>query len=139
MVTASFSPGRAPTSETVNEPLPRVTRTEIIEARQVIEEQVYLSQEIREALVDIAQRTRNDERALQGVSTRSLVLAVPALQARALCEERDYVSSEDVEALAARIFAHRLEVAPGAESAEVIVQECLRAPLESLARATLRR
>jgi MoxR-like ATPase len=117
----------------------RVTRTEIIEARRVIEEKVYLAQDIREALVDIAQKTRSDERVLQGVSTRSLVLAVPALQARALCEERDYVSSDDIEALAARIFSHRLEVAPGAETAEVIVHECLRAPLERLSRATLRR
>jgi MoxR-like ATPase len=121
------------------ESLPRVTRTEIIEARRVIEEQVYIAPEIQEALVDIAQKTRSDERVLQGVSTRSLVLAVPALQASALCEERDYVSSGDIEALASRIFSHRVEVAPGAEAAEVIVHECLRAPLERLSRATLRR
>lgn len=119
--------------------LPRVTRTEIIDARKVVEEQVYLAREIQEALVDIAQRTRSDERVLQGVSTRALVLAVPALQARALCEERDYVSSEDVEVLSSRIFAHRLEVAPGAESAEQIVKECCRVPLERLSRLTLQR
>jgi MoxR-like ATPase len=118
---------------------PRVTRTEITEARRVIEERVHLSQEIREALVDIAQSIRSDERVLQGVSTRSLVLAVPALQAHALCCERDYVSSEDLEALASRIFSHRIEMAPGAESAEQIIKECLRAPMEKLSRTTLRK
>jgi MoxR-like ATPase len=121
------------------ENLAKISRTELIDARRVIEEKVYIAQDIQEALVDIAQKTRTDERVLQGVSTRSLVLAVPALQSRALCEERDYVSSEDIEVLAPRIFAHRLEVAPGAETAEVIVKECLRAPLEKLSRSTLRR
>jgi MoxR-like ATPase len=119
--------------------LPKVTRTEIIEARKVVEEQVHLAYEIREALVDLAEKTRSDERVLQGVSTRSLVLAVPALQARALCEERDFVSSEDIEVLATRIFSHRLEVAPGAETAEEIIKECCRAPLERLSRSTLTR
>lgn len=119
--------------------LPKVTRTEIIEARKVVEDQVHLAYEIREALVDLAEKTRSDERVLQGVSTRSLVLAVPALQARALCEERDFVSSEDIEALASRIFSHRLEVAPGAESAEEIIKECCKAPLERLSRSTLTR
>ena len=37
------------------------------------------------------------------------------------------------------IFAHRLMVAPGAGLAEEVVAQCCRRPLETLARATLRR
>jgi MoxR-like ATPase len=117
--------------------LPRVTRSEVLEARRAVESLVHLAPSIQEALVDIAQNTRSDERVLQGVSTRSLVLAVPALQARALLEGRDFVSSDDLKSLAPRIFAHRLEVAPGAESPEEIVREACKQPLERLARATL--
>ena len=75
----------------------------------------------------------------QGVSTRSLVLMMPALQARALTQERDYVTAEDVEYLSPVIFAHRLELAPGAGAAEDVIAECASEPLERLARASLKR
>ena len=61
---------------------------------------VHIAEAIREALVDLARALRDDERVLQGASTRSLVLMLPALQARALMRGRDYVAPEDVEALA---------------------------------------
>ncbi len=119
--------------------LPRVTRTEIVEARQVIQEGVHIAPAIKECLVDIAQQTRNDERILQGVSTRALVLMMPALQARALTQGRDYVSADDVEVLSQYIFGHRLELAPGSGTEEEVVAGCCERPLETLARATLKR
>ncbi|MEZ4407616.1 MAG: AAA family ATPase [Polyangiales bacterium] len=119
--------------------LPRVTRTELIDARKVIERFIHVAPEVRECLVDIANRTRSDERVLQGASTRSLVLMIPALQARALTRVRDFVNAEDVEALAANIFAHRLELAPGTDSPEALLRERCADPIERLARATLRR
>src|SRR5690606_10874631 len=70
--------------------LPRVTRTEVIDARRVVEEQVFVHEAVREALVDIANATRNHEQVLQGVSTRALVLMIPALQARAVTQQRNY-------------------------------------------------
>ncbi len=119
--------------------LPRVTRTEIVEARAVVENQIHVAPEVRECLVDIAGRTRSDPRILQGASTRSLVLMIPALQARALTRVRDYVSAEDVEALAPYIFGHRLELAPGTDNVDAVLRECLTEPLERLTRSTMRR
>jgi MoxR-like ATPase len=105
----------------------------------VIETQVHVAPAIRECLVDIAQNTRQDRRVLQGASTRSLVLAVPALQARALMNKRSYVTGEDIAALAHLIFAHRIEVAPGVESVESVLRDCMREPLERLARMAMQR
>jgi len=119
--------------------LPRVTRTEIIDARRVVENQVFLAAEIREALVDIANATRAHEQVLQGVSTRALVLMIPALQARALSQQRAYVSAEDVQMLSVLVFGHRLELAPGGESVESVIRECSVDALERLARLTLQR
>lgn len=119
--------------------LPRVTRTEILDAREVVETQVHVAPEIRECLVEIAQRTRNDPRILQGASTRALVLMIPALQARALTRVRDHVTAEDIEALSQYVFGHRLELATGADSQETVVRECCAGPLEQLARLTMRR
>ncbi len=119
--------------------LPRVTRTEVVESRKVIEDQIFVSPEVRTCLVDIAGRTRADPRVLLGASTRSLVLMIPALQARALSRVRDYVSAEDIEALSPYIFGHRLELAPGADEPEALLRELAAPPLEALARSTLRR
>jgi MoxR-like ATPase len=119
--------------------LPRCTRTEVIDARKVIENAIHVAPDIRECLVDLANNTRADQRVLQGASTRSLVLMIPALQARALSRVRDYVNAEDVEYLAQYIFGHRLELAPGTDSVETVIKDCLAKPMERLARATLRR
>jgi MoxR-like ATPase len=118
--------------------LPRVTRTEVLDARAAIENHVYVAPEIHECLVDTARSTRDDPRALLGASTRALVLALPALQARALTRGRDFVAPDDVEALAPLVFAHRIEVAPGVECVDVVTS-ALRAPLEQLARRSLER
>jgi MoxR-like ATPase len=119
--------------------LPRVTRTEILHARACIEHYVHVAPEIRECLVDVAGKTRSDARVLQGASTRSLVLVLPALQARALTHRRDFVTADDVRALGSLIFAHRLELAPGSEPVEQVIADCMAEPVERLARVTLQR
>ncbi len=118
---------------------PRVTRTEILDARKVVKDLVYVHPKIKEALVDIADESRSDERILQGASTRSLVLMIPALQARALAKKRTYVNADDVQSLAYFIFGHRLELAPGSGTSESVVADICRRPLESLARQSLKR
>jgi MoxR-like ATPase len=134
-VLASFKARRAGAGSD----LARVTRTEVVDARAVVEAQIHVAPEVRECLVDIAGRTRSDPRILQGASTRSLVLMIPALQARALTQARDYVNAADVESLSPYIFGHRLELAPGTDGVDAVLRECLTEPLERLARSTMRR
>ncbi len=116
---------------------PHVSRGAIVAARQILRTQVAVSPAIHECLVDIAQQLRADKRVRQGVSTRCLVQAIPALQTLAMLRGRDFVSTEDVEYLATPLFAHRLELAPGAKSDQVI-GEALRGPIETLSRRTLK-
>lgn len=118
--------------------LPGVTRELLLAARRVVRAEVHLAPAVKEALVDTARALRDDPRVLQGASTRSLVLAMPALQARALARGRDHVTPEDLEALAPRIFPHRLELAPGADDPLEVVQAALGPQLEKLARASLK-
>lgn len=121
------------------EDLPGVKRSEVLAARATIRRDVHLAPIVKEALVDTARALRGDPRVLQGASTRSLVLAMPALQARALIRGRDYVAPEDLEALSPRIFAHRLELAPGVDDAADVIRDALEPQLERLARASLKR
>lgn len=118
--------------------LPDATRDEVLTARAALREGVALDPAFREALVDLARNLRGDKRVLQGASTRSLVLLLPALQARALLAGRDYVSPHDLEVLAPHVFGHRLEVAPGIDDVAAIVREHTAREVEKLSRKVLR-
>jgi MoxR-like ATPase len=118
--------------------LPRVKRGEIVAARHFLRNTVSVSTRVHECLIDVARGLRADERVLQGISTRCLVQAIPALQTIAVMRGRDFVSTEDIERLIVPLFQHRLELAPGAESATKVIMEVLRKPLEILSRSTVR-
>ena len=116
-----------------------VSRAEILAARRQTRGAVHVAPVVKEALVDLARLLRSDSRVLQGASTRALVLMLPALQARAVIHGRDFVSPEDVEALAPHVFKHRLECAPGVEDVDALIAEATAVEVEKLARASLRR
>ena len=120
----------------VERELPRVNRGEVVAARRFLRERVAVAVTVHECLIDIAQALRDDKRTRQGVSTRSLVQAIPALQVLAVLRGRDYVSSDDIEYLAVPLFAHRLELAPGV-AAEPLIREAMKKPIETLSRATI--
>ena len=115
-----------------------VSRTELLRARRIIESEIEISTAVKVALVDISRDLRSDPRVLQGNSTRSIVLMLPALKASAALDGRDYVSAADIEKLLPRVFAHRLELAPGAGDIQTLLREIMLPSMEQLARSTLR-
>jgi MoxR-like ATPase len=119
--------------------LPKVARAEIVAARQAVENAVFVHADIHACLVDIAREIRASKKVVQGISTRSLVMIVPALKVAALLRGRDYVSGEDIARLAPHVFAHRLSMAPGAGDELEVVAGCAKGPLETLGRQTLAR
>lgn len=119
--------------------LPKTTRSEVLAARKAVRDQVAVEPVLREALVDLARALREDRRVLQGTSTRSLVLAMPALQARAVIHGRDYVAPEDLEHLAPYVFKHRIECTPGVDDPAQVVRECAEPQVERLAKASMKR
>ncbi len=119
--------------------LPSVSRDEIVSARQTIRSEVRIAPELREALVDLARRIRADGRVAQGASTRSLLLLLPAMAARAVLRGRSFATPDDVEALAPYVFAHRIETAPGVDDATPVVKEAVAQCMEHLARASIAR
>ncbi|MDP6414471.1 MAG: AAA family ATPase [Gammaproteobacteria bacterium] len=117
--------------------LATVTRDEVLSARHQINSGVSINPAIKTALVDISRNLRNDDRVLQGNSTRSMVLLLPALQVSAALRERNYVSAADIELLLPRVLGHRIELAPGVADFEKVLADNMRDPMEQLARSTL--
>jgi len=118
--------------------LPGVRRGDVVLAREAIRRQVQIARGVKECLVDAAIALRADKRVIQGVSTRALVQAIPALQTLALFRGRDFVSTEDIEYLLPFLFMHRLELAPGADDPGAIILGAAEQALETLSRSTLR-
>lgn len=116
----------------------QVARADVLKARETIDQEVVISAAIKTALVDISRNLRADERVLQGNSTRSMVLLLPALQVLATLRSRSFVSAEDIETLLPRVLGHRVELAPGVADLTRVLKDCMREPMEQLARATLR-
>ena len=119
--------------------LKTVTRDEVLQARKQIDSEVNISPAIKTALVDISRNLRNDDRVLQGNSTRSMVLLLPALQVSAALRDRNYVSAEDMEILLPRVLGHRIELAPGVSDLAKVLLDNMRDPMEHLAKCTLTR
>lgn len=119
--------------------LPGVSRTQILGARRVLRHQVDMDPIFREVLVDLARALREDERVLQGASTRSLVLMMPALQAHAVVRGRDFVSPGDLETLAPHVFKHRIECVPGVDDPLDVIREVTAPQIERLSKHGLKK
>jgi MoxR-like ATPase len=71
-------------------------------------EQISVSTDVKEYMIEIVQRTRGYDHVELGVSPRGLQRLFEAVRARAVIEGREYVVPDDVKALAKPVLAHRL-------------------------------
>lgn len=74
---------------------------------------------IRAYIIELANRTRNDDRIYLGVSPRASIALMKASQAYALLNNRDYVLPDDVQYLVPFVFGHRLILKPEARYEDV--------------------
>ncbi len=78
---------------------------------------IYVEESVGRYVVALLRQTRNDERLYLGASPRAGIALLRVAKSRALSEGRDYVTPDDVKAVAAPVLAHRLILAPEARSA----------------------
>ena len=76
-------------------------------------------------MVELANRTRHLGEAATGVSTRGAQALHRACRARAVCQDRDYVTPDDVRSLLPAVWSHRLSARGGSEHAEALLQDVL--------------
>jgi MoxR-like ATPase len=117
--------------------LPKVSVEDLLATRKAMYALINVHPAIHECLVEIAQNIRQDKRCAQGISTRSLVQAIPALQARALLKNRNFVSSDDITELAKHLFLHRISLIPGVRDGESVIKDALIQPIEKLSKKSL--
>jgi len=77
---------------------------------------VYVEESVNRYVVALLRTTRADSRLYLGASPRAGIALLRVAKARALADGREYLSPDDVKAVAAPVLAHRLIVAPEARS-----------------------
>ena len=107
---------------------PVADRAEIVEAVEITH-RVHASKALREYIVALLRRTREDERVELGASPRAGLMLLRAAKARALVHSRDHALPDDVQALAHAVLSHRLMLAPEAAGVQrdEIVSDAIRA------------
>ena len=75
---------------------------------------VHAAQALRDYVVKLLWRTREDPRVDLGASPRAGLMLLRAAKAHAMLDGRDHALPDDVQALAQIVLAHRLVLAPGA-------------------------
>jgi MoxR-like ATPase len=95
---------------------PVASAAEILTAQDAAE-RVRASDALRSYVVSLLQQTRSDPRLELGASPRAGVMLLRAAKARALLKGRDHALTDDVQALAQHVLAHRLVLAPEAVEA----------------------
>ena len=103
-----------------------------IEAGQVAVGSVQVSPEVAGYIVDIARATRESPSLSLGVSPRGATALMRSARAWAWLTGRDFVTPDDVKALAHATLAHRLALRPEAELEGVDVAAVLASALNSV-------
>ena len=81
-----------------------------VAALQAASERVRVEESLIDYALEIAERTRNNEKFSLGVSTRGTLMLHRAAQARALLKGRDFCLPDDFKQLVIPVFAHRVVV-----------------------------
>ena len=119
---------------------PVVKREKIVEAQNTLKD-VEASTPVMAYITALCERTRQFEQVQLGVSPRGMLALLRASQAHALVEGRDFVTPDDVRAMAEPVLAHRIVVRGmygRSGQGELIVAEALKStpvPTESPERA----
>jgi MoxR-like ATPase len=95
---------------------PVASAAEVLSAQEAAT-RVLASEPLREYVVRLLWRTREDPRVDLGASPRAGLMLLRAAKAHAMLQGRDHTLPDDVQALAQPVLAHRLVLAPGSSRA----------------------
>jgi MoxR-like ATPase len=110
---------------------PVVDRQTLLDLQQAVES-VYVSEPIGYYIVDIVSATRLGTQIAVGASPRGTLALLKLSRGKAALEGRDFVTPEDVKAVAVPALAHRLMLKPELWVQRVRAEDVVRERLESV-------
>ncbi|WP_253154535.1 AAA family ATPase [Stieleria tagensis] len=109
----------------------KVVNADDILAAQAAVRSVRFDESLQDYLLEIVEATRSTDAFQLGVSTRAALSFYRGCQARAITEEREFVTPDDVKSLAVSTLSHRVLIddfsgTAGRQTAEELMAELLR-------------
>jgi len=121
--------GIAPT--TLDEVKPVATAREIAAARKQVDATL-VTPEVAAYIAGVVRQTRTLPSVMLGASPRAAVHLLAASKAMARLEDRDYVTPDDVVAIAPSVLRHRLVLRPEAELERVTADDAVSAAINAV-------
>jgi MoxR-like ATPase len=111
----------------------QVTTPEQIEELSEQAKQIYVSDKVKEYIIDIIQRIREDKTFFKfSPSPRATIWIFKLARVKALLEGRNFVIPDDVKFVAPYVLAHRVSLLPELQAERIKVRESINAVLESI-------
>ena len=92
--------------------VPTVVPHVVLLAMQAALEDIHVDATLDEYIVDLVRATRDDNRVALGVSPRGALALQSIVRAEAALRGRDYVTPDDIKAMAVPVLAHRIVLRP---------------------------
>ena len=108
-----------------------VSREEVLAMQQALED-VFVADVVTQYVVDLAQATRADPRVTLGASPRGALALLKLARASAVLRGRDFVTPDDVKAMAAAVLGHRVTLSPEAEMEGLTLDDVLRRTFDAV-------
>ncbi|MBD1223104.1 AAA family ATPase [Virgibacillus halodenitrificans] len=96
-------------TDPINDLSPHVTKEDIITLQKEVRK-IEITDIVMDYLLELVRKTREHEDIEIGVSTRAALALMRASQSKALLEEKDYVTPQDIKLLAPHLFEHRINL-----------------------------
>jgi MoxR-like ATPase len=110
----------------------QVLTSDRINALRAALQQVTVRDELTSYVVDLVRATRDHEAVLVGAGPRATQSLLLASRARAALDTRDFVTPDDVRALAEPVLGHRLVIRPEFEIEGMTIEELIGRVLEAV-------
>ncbi len=109
----------------------------VISGEEVVElidtaRHVFVAPSVKRYIIDLVTATRRHGEVLLGSSPRSALYLQRLARARAASEVREFVTPDDVKALAIPVLTHRMALRPEAQMRGITVEEVLESVLRNL-------
>lgn len=112
---------------------PVASRSDILKAREACSN-IHLSRNLRQAIVDIVQGTRNNQLIQFGASTRAALMMQSALRGWALVNGREFATEDDLKFIAPYVLLHRLKIHAAAGTPKQALDTLITPHIENLVR-----
>ena len=110
---------------------PVVDRETLVDMQQSLE-QVFVAESIGYYIVDLVSSTRESPRVQVGASPRGTLAILKLARGKAVLAGRDFVTPEDVKAVAVAALAHRLVLSPELWVQRITADDVVRESLETV-------